>query len=171
MPSYSADQSASFSRNKSKDFIEVPEEESNGPRMIENRVSTELILLVLPLSTKEYEREVEKEELKSDAESPYCYPEASLPPTNSQDSPPKAPMPSTNLTIGQPKAPKPPTSPTSSSESRVGPIPITAEPPPRIRRLSQGARLTPPREGHAYARKFAHTIGPCSWGAHEESED
>ncbi|KAD0332307.1 hypothetical protein E3N88_44437 [Mikania micrantha] len=157
MPSYSADISACISR-KDFEYLTIV------PSSFEEPTSTGY----RPLSTWEYKIELEKEELKSDAESPYHPPEASLPSINPPEVQPKA---STNLKVSKPKAPRRPTSPTSSCGSRIGPEPTTVEPPPKIRRLSQGARLPPPREGRVFARKLAHTIGSCSWGTHEESED
>ncbi|KAD2804810.1 hypothetical protein E3N88_38187 [Mikania micrantha] len=229
MSSHSADRSASVPRNKSKEFIAVPEEESDRPPRIETESekaywaeaeaippqpdipfsqlrssdfsrhntsywggsihwsvlrnyhfpsSFEFIVggeqksrVYRPLSTWEYEIELEKEELKSDAESPYHPPEASLPSISPPELQPKASNASTKPKISKPKAPRRPTSPTSSCESRIGPESTIVEPPPKIRRISQGARLPPPREGRVFARKLAHTIGSCSWGTHEESDD
>ncbi|KAD4385236.1 hypothetical protein E3N88_25404 [Mikania micrantha] len=219
MFSYSADKSASFSRNESEGFIEVPGKESNGPKMIEVESALPYWAEAIPpqpdipfshLRSSHFSRhntsywlgsvhwsairdyqfpssfeyiigeepkspvyrplftwEFEKEE-KSDAESPYYPPEAPLLSINPPDSQPKAHMAFTNPKVAKLKASR---RPTSSCESRVGPESITAKSPPKIRRLSQGARLPPPCEGRVYARKFAHTIGSCSWGTHEESDD
>ncbi|KAD7117245.1 hypothetical protein E3N88_04513 [Mikania micrantha] len=104
-------------------------------------------------------------------QSPYRPLEAPLPFTSLPDSQPKASLPSTNPIVARPKALWTPTSPMSSFESRVGPRSITAEPPLKICRLSQGARPSSSRKRNVYAGKFAHTIGLCSWGTHEESED